>query len=81
MLEILINGLPTNWTKPLPTVITSVKITHITNPFMPTLIPVAEVKKVMTWLNDMIDRCTCSTVVYNEKLIKVSDLQKFEMEK
>lgn len=81
MLEILINGVSTNWTEPLPAKITSVKVTFITNPFIPTLIPVSEIKKVMTWLNDMVDKCTCDTVVYNEKLIKVSDLQKFEMEK
>ncbi len=79
MLQILVNNKVTDWTKPLPEKVTALRITHVSNPFQPMLIPQSEMKVVQQWLNDLIDRCVCETVVYNERIVKVSELTRFKL--
>jgi hypothetical protein len=60
---------------PLPDVITEFAVQ--TNPFILLQVEPAQATFIKAWLNDVVDRLDTEYVLYNETLIKSTELRKF----
>lgn len=77
MLQILVNGYPTELGAPLPSIITSLSISFQSHPFIPTKIPLNQIPTLKLWLNQLLDNCTCEFLAYNNTLQEVGTLSRF----
>lgn len=77
MVQIRVNNKYTLIGEPLPDEIKYLEVIHFR---AGESIPKNKVKMVKAWFNKLIDNCSCEWVSYNKCLMKVEDLNKFDLD-
>ena len=75
--QIIINGKQHQLLQPLPDKINSLSI--ISHPMVSIQVQRHEALLIKQWLNDIVDRLTCTHISYNDNLIQKTDIKKFTL--